>query len=863
MSTAKTFTGRQRHRGTRRSVRIVDRLARGLIAVGGIGTVVAVSTVCIFLVWVVVPLFLPATVGTARRVDVAPSVTTCLHTEADDYRSLAWAIDSDGHLQTYRLDTGEVIAERALFPDAAPTAWNFGVAGREAVCGFADGSVRTIKLGFSTTFPTQADLPPELHDLAVGKSATHEGGLLARTKQGQLRLQTVRASVSDAIVPVGGAAVTRVDCTSRPTGRVCCLLSDDGQLTVHAVRRRQSLQRESSESSVVSAAVPYTPDADRGPPRYLMLAGQADNLYLIWNDGHLLRFDLRDLAKPRLAEELDLLTELNETITAVQFLSGKTTLAVGDTLGRVRAWFPTKPSDARTPDGTTLVAAHELPGDGAAASSLASSARARLLAVGYADGGLRVFHVTSERPLIETSAGDTQPLRLVALSPKGDGIIGVSPQALLEWPLAAGFPEVSAAALFRSVWYEGYDEPKNVWQSSGGADDFEPKLGMLPLVFGTIKATVYSLLFAVPLALLSAIYTSEFLHARAKARIKPAIEMMASLPSVVLGFVAALVVAPFVEGVIPAVLAGVFMIPLTYLFAAHLWQLLPARWGLLLARWRFAFICATLPVGVLLSARVGPLVERALFDGDLRSWLDGQSGTGTGGWIIMFLPLSALATALLLTRRVNPALRNALRGAGRGQRAVIELLKFLAAVSVTLAGAAAVALLLDSLDLDPRGFLLNTYVQRNALVVGCVMVFAIIPIIYTIADDALSTVPGHLRSASLGAGATPWQTAVRVIVPTAMSGLFSAVMIGLGRAVGETMIVLMAAGNTPIMDWNIFNGFQTLSASIATELPEAVQGSAHYRTLFVAALALFAITFLVNTVAETVRLRFRRRAYEL
>ncbi len=91
------------------------------------------------------------------------------------------------------------------------------------------------------------------------------------------------------------------------------------------------------------------------------------------------------------------------------------------------------------------------------------------------------------------------------------------------------------------------------------------------------------------------------------------------------------------------------------------------------------------------------------------------------------------------------------------------------------------------------------------------------------------------RSASLGAGATPWQTAVRVIIPTAMSGLFSAVMVGLGRAVGETMIVLMAAGNTPIMDWNIFNGFQTLSASIATELPEAVQGSAHYRTLFVAA----------------------------
>jgi phosphate transport system permease protein len=158
---------------------------------------------------------------------------------------------------------------------------------------------------------------------------------------------------------------------------------------------------------------------------------------------------------------------------------------------------------------------------------------------------------------------------------------------------------------------------------------------------------------------------------------------------------------------------------------------------------------------------------------------------------------------------------------------------------------------------------IDTYVQRNALIVGFVMGFAIIPIIYTIADDALTAVPDHLRSASLGAGATPWQTAVYIVIPTAMSGLFSALMVGLGRAVGETMIVLMALGNTAIMDWNIFNGARTLSANIAVELPEAVPNSTHYRTLFLAALVLFAMTFVVNTIAEVVRLRFRKRAYQL
>ncbi len=195
--------------------------------------------------------------------------------------------------------------------------------------------------------------------------------------------------------------------------------------------------------------------------------------------------------------------------------------------------------------------------------------------------------------------------------------------------------------------------------------------------------------------------------------------------------------------------------------------------------------------------------------------------------------------------------------------ASVDLAKFLGlAVAVCLLSLAAAGLL-TLVRLDPRDSFLGLYDQRNALVVGFMMGFAIIPIVYTLAEDALAVVPQTLRSASLGCGATPWQTAVRVIVPTALSGLFSAVMIGLGRAVGETMIVLMAAGNTPLLELNVFNGFRTLSANLATELPDAVRDSGHYRTLFLAALLLFAITFVLNTVAEVVRLRFRRRAYQL
>jgi phosphate transport system permease protein len=371
------------------------------------------------------------------------------------------------------------------------------------------------------------------------------------------------------------------------------------------------------------------------------------------------------------------------------------------------------------------------------------------------------------------------------------------------------------------------------------------------------------MLFGAPLALLAAVYTSEFVHPQVRAKIKPTIEMMASLPSVVLGFLAALVFAPFVERVVPATLACFLSVPVTFIACAYVWQLMPTALVLRLERYRFLFIFAVLPVGLATGFYLGPVVERLFFAGDMKGWLDGQIGTGTGGWMLLLLPLSAIATALLVGWYVNPILRRRVAHLGRGQFALINLVKFLLSSCFALGAALAISYALSAVGFDPRGSYIDTYVQRNALVVGFVMGFAVIPIIYTIAEDALTTVPQHLRSASLGAGATPWQTAIRVVIPTAMSGLFSALMIGLGRAVGETMIVLMAGGNTAVTDWNIFNGFRTLSANIAVELPEAVRDSTHYRTLFLAALSLFIMTFVVNTIAEIIRLRFRRRAYQL
>ena len=514
-------------------------------------------------------------------------------------------------------------------------------------------------------------------------------------------------------------------------------------------------------------------------------------------------------------------------------------------------------------DRSRLIRAQEFAAEGAPVTTIASSSSDREAAVGYGDGKVRLFFITTEKTVLDLRPQDAAPVECVALSPKGNRLLAVAGGAATVWKFDPGYPDGSLSALFLPVWYEGEPAPKQVWQSSGGGG-FEPKLGLMPLVFGTLKATFYSMLFATPLALLAALFTSEFLHPRTKARIKPTIELMASLPSVVLGFLAGLVVAPVVSGIVPEVLMGIATVPLALLLGAYVWQLLPHGLTLRFARFRFAaMLLLAIPAGVLAADLMGPLMQRFLFDGDIKAWLSGQRGTGMPGWVILLLPLGAVLVTVLINRTIDPWLRQISAPWSRTRSAATELLKFVVGVVATLLLVFGVAWILDALRIDPRGTFIGGYDDHNALIVGLAMGFAIIPLIYTLADDALSSVPANLRSASLGAGATHWQTAMHVVIPTAMSGLFSAVMIGLGRAVGETMIVLMAAGGTPRMDINIFNGFQTLSAAIATQMPEAAVGTTHFRTLYVAALALFIITFAVNTLAEIVRQRFRRRAYEL
>jgi len=863
-----TFTGRSRRRSTTRWVRFGDRLAQVVITAGGIGTIAAVLLMGLFLLAVALPLFTPARLSPPQRTagDAAggPVVEGPVLMGAEENGLVGWWLDAErATLRCFDTARGAVLLQH-------PTAggWLAGcscariVPGRlDAVVGYADGSYRVGRVGLESSFVGRDELPPGAADLAPNAMRVDDDTILVRTGADQwARVTVVAEPVGDAAPPLP-AALIDVDLAQGPRGPIVAALAADGTVRVESSSTRRNLL---TDQVVVSRAGATIAPADDGfQPAFVSVSELGDQLFLIARDGRGRRYSIRDIEAPQACESFPAAPP-DVAVTAVTRLFGGASLAVGDARGGVGVLFTIRSPTATATDGLvmTLVRRLDPANPGQRVVALAASPRSRLLAAADAAGGVRLLQSTSGATILEVRREGEVPLAL-AVGPRERLLLAADRGGVWSCGFDPGFPEVSPRSLLTPVWYENYPAPVHAWETTGH-EAFEPKFGFVPLLFGTLKSTLYSMLFATPVALLAALYASQFMHPRWKARIKPTIEMMASLPSVVLGFVAGLVFAPLVEGWLPTVIAGLFMIPLTLLCGAHLWQLLPAGARVRGAAWRFPLIAVVgLPLGALVASLVAPGMERILFGGSFRGWLDGGEGGGLGGWVLALVPLSGIASAMLVGRVVNPVLRRFGARWSPQRAALVSLATFLAAVAGAVLLAVAGGMFLEALRLDARGGILGSYVQRNALVVAFGMSFAIIPLVFTIADDALSSVPEHLRSASLGAGATLWQTAVRVIVPAAASGLFSAVMIGLGRAVGETMIVLMAAGNTPIIDGNLFTGFQTLSAAIATELPEAARGSAHYRVLFLAALTLFAITFVVNTAAEVVRQRFRRRAHDL
>ena len=245
---------------------------------------------------------------------------------------------------------------------------------------------------------------------------------------------------------------------------------------------------------------------------YALVNNLADTVFFAEKSGKVYRYNTRDPDNPILAETVDLFPE-GIDLTAFGYLLGEQSIVVGGSDGSVSIYFLLQREKAQTSDGFSLIKTRQLPPQNAAITALSPSQRGKTFASADAAGQVWIRHATSKKTLLRLDSKDDKlPPRGIVLAPRLDGMLVVrNDWRGVFYDLAIAHPEVSLHTLFGKVWYEGYSEPSYTWQSAGATEGFEPKISLVPLIFGTLKATFYSLMFAIPIALLSAIYTSEFL----------------------------------------------------------------------------------------------------------------------------------------------------------------------------------------------------------------------------------------------------------------------------------------------------------------------------------------------------------------
>ncbi len=486
-------------------------------------------------------------------------------------------------------------------------------------------------------------------------------------------------------------------------------------------------------------------------------------LLAIARDGRIAAYPLfNDESKP-------IITNHGTEITVSEWLLGEVSILIGDVDGYITRMFLV--NDQWQQIHKTKLGDEPI-------RALASEQQRKVFAALDSVGRIGIYYAPTNTPILQQSV-DPQFTQL-KFSPRGDALLVSDAKTTLVFNLDNEYPEVNWKSLWQKVHYEGYKKPEYVWQSSAANQDFEPKFSLTPLTFGTLKAAFYAMLIAMPLALMGAIYTAFFMSSGMRQAVKPTIEVMEALPTVILGFLAGLWLSPFIENNLGEIFSTLYLVPIAVLIFGWIWSKAPHNWqNRFGVERRVILVIPVIIVTTWIAFQIATPIENIFFNGDLRFYISQDLGI--------------------------------------------------------------------------------TYDQRNALIVGIAMGFAVIPTIFSIAEDAIFSVPKHLVNGSLALGASPWQTLTGVVIPTASPGIFSGVMIGFGRAVGETMIVLMATGNTPIMDFNIFEGMRTLAANLAVEMPESEHGSSHYRILFLAAIVLFAFTFVFNTGAEIIRQRLRKK----
>ncbi|MBF0634636.1 MAG: ABC transporter permease subunit, partial [Nitrospinae bacterium] len=630
-----------------------DALARHTVTFGGMAVICSILAILFVIVAEVYPLFKKPTSRHLLAFNLPKDAGKPLATAVDEYRETAVIFTTSGALMA-DLKKGTII-KRASIPGIGGTSVvSASSSGKDSfILGLANGRAVTVRAQFNVSYP----------------------------QDGQRKVEPEIDAGEPVVVDESGAPLNLTHSVEGERGLVIVAATGPDELTLLTVKKSKSLVDDGKTQTVATRlSIPI-----EGVISELELDSRGEEALAGTSKGEVVRLNIGDDGSLQIAEMIKAVSSQNARITVLGNLLGDRTLIVGDSNGGVSSWQIVKDKSNQL----RLAKIHDFTPHSRAVTAFSPSLRNKGFVTADESGEVFVRYGTSGETLLRADSAQG-PVVTLTMAPKSDGIVCVDEKGSLHHiEVVNPHPEITIATLFKKMWYEGYEKPEYVWQSTGGTDDFEPKLSLVPLIFGTLKGTLYAMLFAIPLSLLAALYTSQFMHPSVRSFVKPAVEVMAALPSVVLGFIAGLWLAPIMEKATPGFFLLPIVAPAMILAAAFAWKTLaPLRLrSRIMSGMEIVILVPTLIAAGILSFWMGGLLEWSFLGGDYRQWVREAMGL--------------------------------------------------------------------------------TYDQRNSLVVGLAMGFAVIPIIFTITEDSLANIPPHLRAGSLALGATPWQTAIRVILPAA------------------------------------------------------------------------------------------------
>ena len=490
----------------RRIRALKDRLTRWYVLVGGLAVLGAITLIFFFLAYVVAPLFQGASLTSKDAITPAwmQDAGKPLMISLEEQNQVALRVSDKGQALFFDIDSGAELKRVDLPVPAGTTVTSIGKdqPGQPLVAvGLSNGQALVFRHTYKVSYPDGKKTISPAIEYPYGEApiALNEAGGA---------LEHVSLNANDSTLMLVGSTGSQLN--------VLSLTSEENMMTGEVTNEQKRID------------LPQMTE----PVKNIFVDPRQQWLYVINGRAQADVFSLRDKS---LNGRYKLLENADAEITASTQLVGGISLILGDSNGGLAQWFM-----ARDPDGEQRlkqIRTFQM-GTTPIVEITAEERRKGFIALD-ASGKLGVFHSTAHRTLLVEPVVEGKGV--FGLSPRANRLIVEADGKLQPLLLDNPHPEVSWSALWSKVWYENYDEPKYVWQSTAANTDFEPKLSLSPLTFGTLKAAFYAMLLAAPLAVAAAIYTAYFMAPGMRRKVKPVIELMEAMPTVILGFFLSLI----------------------------------------------------------------------------------------------------------------------------------------------------------------------------------------------------------------------------------------------------------------------------------------------------------------------------------